>query len=182
MKTRLIAAVVALALASLFAVASVAQAVVPSRSTSAASDGTWANKSVTITTSRLGAVHTGMTVRKASRAAGVRLTALGDGYYGSKRAPGLMLAKGWGPKSCLAAIAPAHVHTPAGIHLGSTLNALRSAYGDQLHWHRGSIGLSDPRSWFIHNSVGYLFFHLSRTRHGHVVRMAAGSTLRDAYC
>lgn len=144
--------------------------------------GQWTSPRLTITTSRLGAVHTGMTVRQASQAAGVQLTTAGDGQYSSPLAPGLMLELGWGPQSCVAATAPAHVHTPAGIHLGSTLQDLRAAYGQRLYWHAGSPGFSDPRSWFIRNSAGYLFFHLSDNRHGHVVRMGAGTRPRDAYC
>jgi hypothetical protein len=148
----------------------------------ATTSGQWTSPSLTITTSRLGAVHTGMTVRQASRAAGVQLTTAGDGQYSSPLAPGLMLELGWGPQSCVAATVPAHVHTEAGIHLGSTLDDLRTAYGQRLHWHSGSAGFSDPRSWFIQNSAGYLFFHMSDVRHGHVVRIGAGTRLRDSYC
>lgn len=183
MRTRLIAAIVAPAGVVTILVASALLGAGAAQASAVAENaGKWTSRSLTITTSRLGAVHTGMSVRQASRAAGVRLTAVGDGEYRSRRAPGLALELGWGPRSCVAAMTPARVHTRAGIHSGSTLRALRAAYGPRLHWHTGTVGLSDPRAWFIRNSGGYLFFHLSHTRYGHVVRMGAGAKLRDAYC
>lgn len=147
-----------------------------------ASTGKWTSPSLTMTSARIGAVYTGMTIHQASVAAGVTLTTAGDGQYSSPRAPGLLAELGWGTGVCLAATAPAHVHTPAGMGLGSNLSALKAVYGSNLHWHTAPAGFSDPRSWYIHNSAGYLFFHLNRITYGHVVRMGNGPTLRDAYC
>jgi hypothetical protein len=65
-------------------------------------------------------MHTGTTVRQASRAAGVRLIGIGDGEYTSSKAPGLVLETGWGPQTC-------HVTHGRVVRMGAG-NTLRDSY------------------------------------------------------
>jgi hypothetical protein len=145
------------------------------------SSGHWTARHLTITPSRLGAVKVGMTAKQASKAAGVRLTSGGDGYYSSSKTPGLALQLGFGA-SCVLVTAPATAHASSGIRIHSTLAALRRAYKSRLHYHSGQPGYSDPNSYFIRSGRRYLFFHLSHDRKGTVMKMAAGGGLAAANC
>jgi hypothetical protein len=147
--------------------------------TGATGSGLWADQTLTITTTSMGAVKVGMTVNQAEPAAGVRFDGSGDGFtYPTTLPPGyphLYLGHG-----CVGAAAtapsPQTVSTPEGIRLGDTLTKLKSTYGPSLRYVPSpGVGMSPTDGYIVPVTGGNLVFVLDSTGNT-IVRITGGGT------
>ncbi|HEX6930840.1 MAG TPA: hypothetical protein VF162_01755, partial [Streptosporangiaceae bacterium] len=145
----------------------------------AASQSWSSSPALTITPASLGGVTIGMTLARASAAAGGALVPVGDGVYYPRGKTGYGLSVradgAGGTVSCVSAVGrpggPA-VATPQGFRLGQTLAQLKAVYGSSLRYVPAPAGGIQPLPGYVVTSnAGTLVFWTTK---GIVTHIAAG--------
>jgi hypothetical protein len=138
----------------------------------------WTSGHLVMTQDSLGAVTIGMTLQRASAAAGEPLTPVGDGVYYPRgdESTGLSVQAFQGTVGCVSATAypghpVPHVRTAQGFPLGGTLARLKAAYGDGLHYVPAPAGGIEIRpGYVVRLPGGNLSFYVT----GGIVRNISG--------
>lgn len=127
----------------------------------------WTSGQLTITPDSLGAVTIGMTIARASAAAGVHLVMVGDGVFDPRGGRPRGVSVAGDPVMCVAAgTAPGHpvVRTPQGFPIGGTVGQLKAIYGASLRFlPRPAGGITPNVGYVVHYADGNLAFAADAT-------------------
>jgi peptidase A4-like protein len=134
--------------------------------------GAWTSSSLKISPQGLGTVKIGMTLKNASKAAGIHIVVSGDSFYAPIRAsryPYLYVGMGANNRiACVGAGNPSSVQsvtTPEGFRLGESVNRLKSIYGTRLQYVPAPTngGMTDYAGYLVRESSGNLAFIVGPT-------------------
>lgn len=127
----------------------------------------WTGKTLTVTPVSVGAVHVGMSLEQASRAAGEKIIEVGDGAAyaqgGSYYVGPAFVDTGSNGVSCVGAGAGSGktIATAEGFELGESVRRLKQIYGERLIFMpEPPTGMQTIASYVVEEPSGYLAFWL----------------------